>query len=418
MTTTIATPRPVELSPELQKINASLRNEQPAALEAALEFLCTPADSMKPETCCAVITGRAGVGKSYLTKAIIENAIELCDYDREQIVGLAPTHAAAKNLSNFARISSRTVHSYLGLRMASVKLTKDQRKELERLQSASSSLNFSPADVARLSLLESLDQAEAEHRKEMRPMLSPADFAEICKAELLVVDEGYMLDEVLYRLINEMLIFNRLLDTQPKILIFGDPAQLAPVGEKLSKVSNFNHIAHLSTVVRQDGVQLDYVTAVEECQDEAELGYLHQQYLAQGDPSFVRIPQTSDDPMKPSVEEHFRAQAQEVGLDNLRVLTTSNARVRELNERLYRCTYPDLEYDRPYAYAHRLLTLSPIMRDPNFPDKPGASEGQILFPTSTVLTVERALTPRKVQTAAGSEYTVSTLFASAGATEH
>jgi hypothetical protein len=157
---------------------------------------------------------------------------------------------------------------------------------------------------------------------------------------------------------------------------------------------------------------------VRNCEDHAELGYLHQQYLAQGDPSFVRIPQTSEDPMKPSVEEHFRAQAQEVGLDNLRVLTTSNARVRELNERLYRCTYPDLEYDRPYAYAHRLLTLSPIMRDPNFPDKPGASEGQILFPTSTVLTVERALTPRKVQTAAGSEYTVSALFAAAGATEH
>jgi hypothetical protein len=412
MTTTIdTTARPSAISPELEELNNSLLHEQPAALEAAMQWLSEPADTMRPETCCAVITGYAGTGKSFTTKVIIDNAVERFGLNPECVIGLAPTHAAVKNLEDFARIPSRTIHSYLGLRMASVKLTKVQRKELERLQAASSSLDFSPADVARLALLENLEQAEAEHRKEMRPMLNPGDFAESCTAQLIVIDEGYMLDEVLYGLINEMLIFNYSLERQPKILILGDPAQLAPIGEKLSKVSNFCHLAHLSTVVRQQGVQLDYVTAVRNCNDEAELGYLHQQYLAENDPSFVRLSQSL-------IEEHFRAQGKEVGFDNIRVLTTSNARVRELNSRLYKCTYPDLPYDRPYVNGYRLLTLGPIMRDPNFPDAPGASEGQILFPTSTVLSVTKALTSRKVATASGVEYTLTTLYASAGQTEH
>jgi hypothetical protein len=412
-TTTINTAtRPAALSPELQAINDSLKNEQPAALNAAMRWLEQPADPMRTDTCVAVITGYAGTGKSFITQAIIKNVIERLGLSGEEdILGLAPTHAAVKNLSDFARVPARTIHSFLGLRMASVKLTKDQRKELDRLHAASSSLDFSPADVARLALLESLEQAEAERRKEMRPMLAPADFAESCKAKLVVIDEGYMMDKVLCGLVLEMLVFNMSLEYQPKILILGDPAQLAPIGEQLSMVAEFRHIGHLTTVVRQQGVQLDYVTAVRNCEDEAELGYLHQQYLAENDPSLVRLSQ-------PIIEQHFRAQAEEVGLENIRVLTTSNARVRELNEILYRCTYPELPYDRPYANAHRLLTLGPIMRDPNFPDKPGASEGQILFPTSTVVNVERALTSRKVTSPAGSEYTISTLFVSAGAIEH
>ena len=400
------TPLPTEKLSELENLNDSLKEGQRQALE---NILCWLKGGVTLDS-CVVLTGYAGTGKGYLSKAIIDNAISL-GFARDRIIGLAPTHSAAANLGNFAQIETKTVHSFLGLRMCSIKLNNAQRKELAALKVASSSLDFSPADVARLSLLESLEQAEEEKRKELRPMVNQADFAETFNAALILVDEAYMMDSTLVNVIDELLIYNEWLDVPPKILMMGDPAQLPPIGEKLSKVSKYFHIAHLSEVVRQSGVSLDYVTAVRECEDKAELGYLHQQYLAAGDSSFVRLPQSV-------IEEHFQSQVKEVGLQNLRVLTTSNARVRELNDSLYRCVYPTRSHDQPYASGDLLLTLGPIMRDPNFPSKPGANEGDILFPTSTPVVVDKAMPPREVTSARGTSYSVSNLFVSAGKKAH
>ena len=392
---------------EFDRIRDGLNSGQRKALDDILAWLKVPAQTSVIDSVVAVLTGGAGVGKSFTAYSIVKGAIAQGLIQPDQVIGVAPTHAAAANLESFAGIETKTIHSFLGLRMQKVKLTPEQKRELKRLRSASNSLEFSPNDVAQLALLESLEHAEQEKRKELRPTLKAADFADKLSHRLIILDEAYMLPEQIVAVLDELLVHNGFVIDQPKVLMLGDPAQLPPIKEKLSQVSKYFHIGHLSEVVRQTGVALDYVQAVRNSIDASELGYLHQEYLGANDTSFVRLSQTI-------IEEHFRSQVKEVGLANVRVLTTSNARVQELNERLYHCTYPDRPYDQPYASGDLLLTKGPIMRDPLFPDKPGANEGDILFATSTPIAVQRAMPPMLTASAMGTEYYVSNLFVSAG----
>ena len=388
---------------EIDKIRDGLKLGQRQALDGIIDWLKVPAQTSVVETVVAVLTGSAGTGKSHTAYSIIQSAIALGLLYPGGVIGVAPTHAAAANLADFSGIETKTVHSFLGLRMQKVKLTPEQKRELARLREVSNTLEFSPGDVAQLALLESLEHAQQEKRKELRPTLNAADFAEKLAYTLIIIDEAYMLPEQIVRVLDELLVHNGQLPVQPKILMLGDPAQLPPIKEKLSLVSKYFHIGHLSEVVRQDGVALSYVQAVRDSIDASELGYLHQEYLSANDPGFVRLSQ-------PIIEEHFLSQIKEVGIANVRVLTTSNARVRELNDRLYRRTYPTRSHDQPYATGDLLLTKGPIMRDPLFPDKPGANEGDILFPTSTPISIQRALTPMLTRSAMGTEYLASNLF--------
>lgn len=150
------------------------------------------------------LSGYAGTGKTSIIKKIID------EYRRSLVVS-APTHKAKKVVMSTTGCDGETLHALLGLRPD---LNLD---------------DFNPND----------------------PKFSQIASPKIQNYRLIIIDEASMINEELYDLINKELD----LFENTKVLFMGDPAQIPPIGEKLSIVfnpeSNINDTYHLSKVMRQ-----------------------------------------------------------------------------------------------------------------------------------------------------------------------
>ena len=178
--------------------------DQKLAVEGILTFLKEPYDENKS---VIGLTGAGGVGKTFVTKYIIDN----CNYGFNSIKCSSPTHKACRVFSQaIDRDRVETIQSVLGLRL---------NLALE---------NFDPD----------------------RPQFDPKGQIKLEGISFLIVDEASMLP---YKLVN--FIVKLCKERSIKVLFIGDSSQLAPVNEdKSSAFSRCYKVYTLTTIVRQESI--------------------------------------------------------------------------------------------------------------------------------------------------------------------
>lgn len=148
------------------------------------------------------LAGHAGTGKTTLLKKIIEE-------NRMHLIVSAPTHKAKKVIMRMTRQEGETLHTLLGLR---------PDLDLD---------DFNPND----------------------PKFNPIAEIRIATYNFVIIDEASMINEDLFNMIKDSIK-----GWNTKVLFVGDPAQIPPIGEKLSIVFNgvIDDIHELTQVMRQE----------------------------------------------------------------------------------------------------------------------------------------------------------------------
>lgn len=148
------------------------------------------------------LAGYAGTGKTTCIKKIL-------DEYRGSVVVSAPTHKAKKVIIATTDVEGKTLHSLLGLR---------PDVDLD---------NYNP------------------NFPQFEPIADPT----IVDYDLVIIDEASMINLELYTLIIGITLYHKM-----KILFMGDPAQIPPVGEKMSAVFEQKEIElhQLTKIERQN----------------------------------------------------------------------------------------------------------------------------------------------------------------------
>lgn len=149
-----------------------------------------------------ILRGSAGTGKTTVLKQFIDRN----KYSRNAIAITAPTHKAKKQAETITGLQGLTIQGVLGLRP---------------------NLDLDSFDIN-------------------RPQFDPLAEAMIKSYRLVIVDESSMLGEGLHELICKEARYNN-----TKVLFVGDPLQLPPVNENISKALTSHDIAELTQVIRQ-----------------------------------------------------------------------------------------------------------------------------------------------------------------------
>jgi hypothetical protein len=175
-----------------------LNTQQLTALESMVQWSQGPGTSF-------TLAGYAGTGKTTITQELLRRIRSR--YPDHKVAVSAPTHKAKKVISRATGRDAYTIQKLLGLR---------PNTDLE---------NFDIND----------------------PQFDPLAEKAIRFYGLVILDEASMLNKDLYEL-----LISEARSWGAKLLFMGDPAQLPPVGENMSRV--FTHVdasAELTTVERQ-----------------------------------------------------------------------------------------------------------------------------------------------------------------------
>lgn len=191
----------VNIGQKKEEINFT--DDQKVAVDGLIDFIAKDWDN---NNYINSLIGAGGVGKSFVTKYIINN----CKYSSSVIICAAPTHKACRVLSNaIGGKKVNTIQSLFGFRLD---------VDIE---------NFNPEN----------------------PAFTPKGKIKLIEKEykVLIIDEASMLNFELVKYINNFCCKHRI-----KIIYIGDSSQLAPVGEKISRAFVTSSTVYLlKKVVRQ-----------------------------------------------------------------------------------------------------------------------------------------------------------------------
>ncbi|MEO0373397.1 MAG: AAA family ATPase [Cyanobacteria bacterium P01_A01_bin.17] len=302
-TTTAADEKPIHLNAAQSRLRAEV-----------LEWLKAGHPKLK------AIHGFAGTGKTFAVKYILQSAYGLVDGSQPVLVGdtwaCAPTHQAKgvlKNALKGAPIKEVvTAHSLLGLRPQKVRFGRQDEQLLEECLGISLEERTSD-DEALIDSLQVRRNAAVEGKQDFVQTKIKKGLEGV---RLIVVDEWSMISANLFGLFVE-LTCNPNLRPDLQILFMGDPAQLPPINEKLSKVATLPHFTELTEVVRYDGAILDYCNGVRTVPD---YELLHMRI--EEDDSLLILPQHEVMAALPEVYASG---------ESIRFVAATNARVSEIN---------------------------------------------------------------------------------------
>jgi len=263
-----------------------LNEGQEAAAQAVFQFLLSEDKEF-------ILTGPAGVGKTFMMQHIADNIME--QYRNGcRLLGIpirlnkfqftATTNKAAEVLRNSTGEDVMTVHSYLGL-----KVREDFKKGTYKLETTGASV--------------------------------------IHTGVVLFVDESSMIDTILKGFIDKFM------DDTCKIIYVGDHCQMAPVGEIISPIyQNPRHFVALTQPVRNAG-QPALMALCNQLRATVETGIFKPIIEVPGVIDYI-----GDVELKDLLDNQF------VDEDiNARILCYTNARVQEYNEYIREVRgYPDV----------------------------------------------------------------------------
>jgi AAA domain len=260
--TTQAPPKPdTPAKPKPKRPRGKLNEQQEQVAGEILEWLRNPwKDKNK------VLKGAAGVGKTHMIREVIQRAIDEGLMTELDIIGCAPTHPATKILRNSVGdlvLALRTCHATLNLRPKKTKFTNADRQRKQYLIDLGEE-GRTAKERNELELLQHQEKAAAERKKEFVPS---GPLRSLNNIRLVIVDEAGMLNELMVLLyLNAAYAPGRGVKLHPdlQILYMGDPAQLAPIGEKTSKIFDFPTFTELTDIVRYDGLLKKYCTIMRE----------------------------------------------------------------------------------------------------------------------------------------------------------
>jgi ATP-dependent exoDNAse (exonuclease V) alpha subunit len=272
-----------------------LNNEQQDALVAIVNWL------EGPYTPFFKLEGGAGTGKTFCIRRLVEMR-------PGAYVFTAPTNKATKVLKDSVSTPAytplcRTIYSLLGL-----KLSNDG---------------------------------------EVKEVKAPKDHIKLKYYDLVIVDEAFMINAQLFKLIEEAALRDRV-----RFLFMGDSCQLNPIGEKQSKVCDVASGATLTRVMRFDNQILVLATKLREEVDKAE--------------PYVKLESDHSDGegvwrlVKNEFEEKIKEYA-EAGLfsiaNNTKVIAWRNIRVNYFNKLIRDIILPGAP---AWTIGDRVIFASPI----------------------------------------------------------
>jgi len=280
----------------------TLSPDQEAAVGAFMGFLLDPSEKE------LVLTGSAGVGKTFLTKFLLKVAREdkhmlklLTDnYQELNVVLASTTNKAAKVLEDDINEEVRTIHSILGLRVVN-----DFKTGVTRLKKSADS--------------------------------------DVIKNSLIFIDEASMCDAALLKEIRDSTM-------DCKIVYIGDANQLAPVFENSCPVfESVGNQQKLTTIQRQAknspiiSYAYKYIHALHTGEFDAEI------------PECDEITHLGGEDFRAAIHDTF---TENWDVDHGRVVAWTNARVHQYNAYI-RSIYTN---SPDYQVGEYLLTNQPIIK--------------------------------------------------------
>lgn len=319
-------------------------------LRVAIEFknwFCN--SSVASRRTFQVLSGYAGTGKTFLTLYLIKQLVSQGLLSYEQIIGCGPTHTAVNVLKSATegRFGDyKTLASLLSLRPDVVEWDLAQEAELQGLIDIAPD-EISPDQAAYLKSLQDLKSAAESFDVKFTPARSIEIVADkISSIRLIVLDESSMIDAVQFALLNQV-AESHLVHPEFQVLMLGDPAQLPPVGEKVSRAIQMAEWEPMTKVKRYDGPILQYCT---ELRSSPIYDICHND-----------IPQSEQFLILP-YNDGIRGVAECVkNGDDIRVLAATNEATDRINYQVRRLVTE--EEDLIYKVGDRAITKSPISRD-------------------------------------------------------
>ena len=288
----------------------TLTGQQEVLKAEVLEWL-----RLKPSK-LARVTGFAGTGKTTVIKYVVQAAIEE-GLINGPVWACAPTHQAKGVIENSLRGSAvtevTTAHSLLGLRPKTVEFKRKDQDKLDVLLGIKEELRSTDESALIDALLIRRNASDAE----VQSFVPSGKLKEgIEKVRFLLVDEWSMIDKLLYGLFCE-LANDPVMHPDFQIIFLGDPAQLPPIGETISKVESLPSFQELTEVVRYKGAILEYCNKV---RTERDYNWLHQR--VEEDETLMVLQEWE---VMPQLKELYAAG------ESIRFAAATNARVMALN---------------------------------------------------------------------------------------
>jgi exodeoxyribonuclease-5 len=280
----------------------NLTPDQAEAL-GRIEAACKPGESY-------LLTGHAGSGKTYLMQRLTLNM----QAKSRRVILTAPTHKAVAVLARklaeaeIKGVPCRTIHSVLSL---------TPKPNTDRM------------------------------------VFSRDGDAEPVLADVVVIDECSMVSADLYRNIKRHL-------PDAFVLFVGDPAQLPPVGEVASETFSIENRSHLTTIVRQAAGNpiLAAASIIRASQGgQADLSWCVSS--SNEDRHGIFLPAEA---AQCWMKKAFTSAEFEADPDSFRYLAWTNARVRQVNERIRRWRYGE-DIPTPFMPGESALFRAPVIVD-------------------------------------------------------
>lgn len=237
---------------------------------------------LKNEQVFFTLAGHAGTGKSSITKKILE------EYHGYVVVS-APTHKALGVIEGMTGIDGKTIQSLLGLRPDC------------------DATDFNPNDP--------------QFAQIAKPKIDDYDF--------VIVDECSMINSELF-----LFIKNLIRDKKIKILFVGDPAQIPPVGEKISEVFHQSDIeCHWLTKVERQKSNNPIVFVYDKLRDNLNLsdgGFIKKTNINKNGEGIDIITNKSE--FRKIIIEKFKSEEFKINNNFARIIAWRNTTVMSANK--------------------------------------------------------------------------------------
>jgi len=306
------------------------------------------------------VTGYAGTGKTTVAKYLILLAdhLGILDASDGEIWGCGPTHQACsvleESLDGVGVAQVATAHSILGLRPQEVEFSLTHMAQLADLEAVPIEQRTSD----QLNLIVALTDRRHAAEERLQRFMPTTFHKDLAKVRLLIVDEWSMIDTTLFGLFVE-LINSPKVNSKLQVLFLGDPAQLPPVNEHLSKIAGIPGFSELTEIARNSGSIAAYGQAVREAQG---LDYLSlHQTMPHDDNFFV----ATEWEIMDQVAELFNSG------ESVRFVAATNARVNALNFRIRsiikadRASKSGRNHGLFYETGDTVLTTAAVSRAPS-----------------------------------------------------